>query len=412
MEGFSMVANNTGDSAARFHMRGLNPGSVYWFQVSAINIVGVSEWSPVSFPLRTKTAPPDAPGKPVVTTVALMDNVVNAWLRWQRPGSNGGEIMGYAVWMRDTSDPNWQTVVHHTRSIDTERTISGLVAGRHYEFTVAALNTFGVGLRSRASATVKTPSGQPGSGVAAVEMNVQISGVTKEDIEGRDKSALQDSIATVLKVAGISSGEIAITEIAEIDDTEDKASPGSGGESGAMVGLQITCEGALKAKDVAGRLQEVVSTGEISQAFSNERHMRLGEDVADAAVGMQSAPQVESSGSPPPWTTNVESQLPDSGRCEGKCGSLELHWTSGEGLSSGQLFPPPVEGYAIYSISAMQRRDGDLNFTTMIANTGNNATTVKLFDLKPGEGYEFKTAAITVDGSSILSAASVPASML
>jgi hypothetical protein len=136
-------------------------GSLYDFQVSAINIAGTSEVStpPVSSTPRT------VPGQPAITSVERGNGQVT--VNFTSPVSDGGSIItGYTV----TSDPQGIIQSGTTSSI----IIGGLTNGTEYTFTVKATNVAGDGPASTSSSPI-TPATVPGKAidVVAVAGNTQ-----------------------------------------------------------------------------------------------------------------------------------------------------------------------------------------------------------------------------------------------
>ena len=85
------------------------------------------------------------PGQPVKVTAVAGD--ASADISWRAPASGGGAITGFVV----TAAPGGAAL--RTTSA-TSVHVAGLVNGRRYTFTVAAINAAGTGARSRPSNTV------------------------------------------------------------------------------------------------------------------------------------------------------------------------------------------------------------------------------------------------------------------
>ncbi|WP_158510569.1 fibronectin type III domain-containing protein [Actinoplanes friuliensis] len=87
-----------------------------------------------------------APGPPTRVAATAQDR--SALVRWKPPESTGGSpVSGYVV----TAQPGGATI---TTTAVTSVQVGGLVNGRRYTFTVAAVNVAGTGARSRPSAPV------------------------------------------------------------------------------------------------------------------------------------------------------------------------------------------------------------------------------------------------------------------
>ncbi|MDG4808904.1 fibronectin type III domain-containing protein [Micromonospora sp. WMMD1120] len=97
------------------------------------------------------------PGTPATPTAVA--GVTSATVSWTAPASNGSPITGYLI------TPIRDGVTQPTLSFDastTSRTLTGLTAGASYAFRVAAVNAFGTGAASPASAAV-VPYTLPGA---------------------------------------------------------------------------------------------------------------------------------------------------------------------------------------------------------------------------------------------------------
>jgi Ca2+-binding RTX toxin-like protein len=140
-----------GPAATARIVNGLINGTVYTFQVRAVNDVGVGPLSAPSAPVMPQ-GPPAAPT--IGTAVRGNQQATVSWT----PNSDGGSpITGYNVQVRIAG------VVQSTVSFGstpTTQTITGLTNGTAYTFRVQAVNLFGVGALSTASNAV-TPATVP-----------------------------------------------------------------------------------------------------------------------------------------------------------------------------------------------------------------------------------------------------------
>ena len=128
---------------------GLTNGTAYTFTVAAINGIGTGGSSAQSNAVTPATTP-DAPtiGTPTAGTG-------EATVPWTAPVSDGGSaITGYVVTPYILGVP--QTPVTFL-SAATTQTVTGLLGGTTYTFTVAAINAVGTGGSSAESDPV-TPS--------------------------------------------------------------------------------------------------------------------------------------------------------------------------------------------------------------------------------------------------------------
>jgi hypothetical protein len=130
----------TGTTAS---VTGLANGATYTFTVSAFNAVGTGPSSSASNPVTT----PDVPGAPV-NVDAVAGNQL-ALLSWTAPAETGGSpITSYSVSIQPLASAA-QVVVSGTSA-----TVTPLVNGTAYTFTVAAMNAVGTGPASLPSSPV------------------------------------------------------------------------------------------------------------------------------------------------------------------------------------------------------------------------------------------------------------------
>lgn len=123
-------------------INGLINGRTYSFAVSAHNLAGIGVLS-----VATSTSPSPAPTVPGTPSglVAIPKNA-EVSLSWKAPTRNGSSAIDYYIVYQDGIDI--------THSATNSTTISGLVNGHLYTFTVAAHNSAGTGaIASNVSAT-------------------------------------------------------------------------------------------------------------------------------------------------------------------------------------------------------------------------------------------------------------------
>ncbi|NQW59786.1 fibronectin type III domain-containing protein, partial [bacterium] len=116
---------------------GLTKGTLYTFQVAAVNIAGTGLFAKA---IGSGATPRAVPGTPT-NLVGVVGNAQVA-LTWTAPANNGDEISDYEVkWCLGASC----TAFAHTASADTSITVNNLTNGSAYTFQVAAKNAAGTG---------------------------------------------------------------------------------------------------------------------------------------------------------------------------------------------------------------------------------------------------------------------------
>ena len=133
-------------------VKGLKPGKLYKFEVSAVNKEGESKAARLSDPVLAENPyqPPSEPGEPAI--VDFDDKSVT--LRWGKPANDGGRpISHYVIQKKDmfggwfeamvTSDANTSATI-----ADLEARVPGLSLGKEYQFRVIAVSKAGESLPS------------------------------------------------------------------------------------------------------------------------------------------------------------------------------------------------------------------------------------------------------------------------
>ncbi|MCU1454735.1 MAG: fibronectin type protein, partial [Acidimicrobiales bacterium] len=144
---------------------GLTNGATTTFRVAAVNAVGAGLASLPSAPIVVGApAPPPFP--------SAVPGSGQALVRWKPASPNAGAVTGYAVTVIVGGVAGAPTAFNSTA---TQQTISGLVDGSSYTFSVAAINASGTGLPSPTAAIVvgspvapNQPTTTPGDTQAAV----------------------------------------------------------------------------------------------------------------------------------------------------------------------------------------------------------------------------------------------------
>ncbi|HKW77418.1 MAG TPA: fibronectin type III domain-containing protein, partial [Terriglobales bacterium] len=147
---------------------GLKNGTIYTFVVVATNRIGDSALSLPSNAVTPAAASPAAvPGEPTLVT-AVAGNA-SATVNWTAPVSDGGSpITGYMIVPLINNSPTVLSNVVPAPA--TSATITGLINGNSYTFTVSAINAAGEGGASAPSNAVTpfAPAPPPISGVPGV----------------------------------------------------------------------------------------------------------------------------------------------------------------------------------------------------------------------------------------------------
>ena len=152
--GITATLNQAGSGV--INMTGLTASTTYTFTVTATNSVGTSSASSASNSITT-TAAGSVPGAPTIGT-ATSTSPTTATVSFTAPGSNGGAtITSYTA----TSAPGSITGTLNQAGSGTI-SVSGLVAGTSYTFTVTATNSIGTSNPSIPSNSITMPNPAPG----------------------------------------------------------------------------------------------------------------------------------------------------------------------------------------------------------------------------------------------------------
>jgi uncharacterized repeat protein (TIGR01451 family) len=126
-------------------LTGLTAGASYTFTVAAVNSVGTGAASPAS----SAVVPYAVPSAPTIGSATA--GTAAATLSWSAPSANGSTIVGYVVTPYLGAVPQTPQTFNSTA---TTQTVSGLIGGATYTFTVAAVNAAGAGPASAPSTAV------------------------------------------------------------------------------------------------------------------------------------------------------------------------------------------------------------------------------------------------------------------
>ena len=135
-------------TAQSFTIGGLTLGATYHFRVAAINVVGTGAWARVA---ATPTLSNAVTMQPVTAPVGLSATALPSaaiQLNWAPPQSLfGATLLGYTIqvtaWTGVGPPSSWTTIAANTGSTGTTYTVSNLVPGNHYWFSVSAVTTAG-----------------------------------------------------------------------------------------------------------------------------------------------------------------------------------------------------------------------------------------------------------------------------
>ena len=160
----------TGSTALTFDYTGLTQPVFLIFQVAALSPNGSSAWSAPSAPVSPETRP----SPPTKVRVTAADR--SATLTWNPPADlAGGTLSGYRIEVRNGDDQPWRVLTATTGTTATRYHVENLMNATLYEFRLAAITQFGVGLPSTSVSAV--PYGVPGlpTNVAAAPGNASVS---------------------------------------------------------------------------------------------------------------------------------------------------------------------------------------------------------------------------------------------
>ena len=132
---------NTGSTATTFTHTGLQPATVYRYQVRAINSVGFGPWSQEA----SDDTYPDKPSAPFNLT-ARADGTSQIDLSWSAPRNTGGApILGYRIEASDDGGGTWTIIRRNTGTAATTFSDQGLQPATTRRYRVSAINTAGTG---------------------------------------------------------------------------------------------------------------------------------------------------------------------------------------------------------------------------------------------------------------------------
>ncbi|HEY5110994.1 MAG TPA: fibronectin type III domain-containing protein, partial [Acidimicrobiales bacterium] len=203
--GYTVIANPggatcsvNGPTATSCVVSGLVNGTTYTFTVVASAGTSTSAGESNSVTPEVSSAPPVAPGTP--TNVTAVAGNTSATVTWVDPSSNGGApITNYTV----TSSPGGATCTDNS-AIATSCTVTGLMDGTTYTFTVVATNSAGTSASSGASNAVM-PAASPGAPGAPTNVTA-VAGNTSATVTWVDPSTNGGTLITSYTVTSSPDG--------------------------------------------------------------------------------------------------------------------------------------------------------------------------------------------------------------
>ncbi|KGL90304.1 Immunoglobulin-like and fibronectin type III domain-containing protein 1 [Charadrius vociferus] len=138
-----LPVNNVPLADKKLKMTNLKKGLQYEFRVAAVNAAGIGDASEPSQPVFARDST-KSPGQ-VQDLKVSSSNSTGVTLTWKRPeAKDGGDVKGYEVEMRSSSNLNW-TKCNALPIEATTYTVKGLQAKERYFLRVRALNDSGPG---------------------------------------------------------------------------------------------------------------------------------------------------------------------------------------------------------------------------------------------------------------------------
>ena len=331
------ITRNTGSTATTYEHTGLQPATVYRYQVAAINRVGAGQWS-----LEAVTSTrPDVPDPPTGLTARPM-GASQIDLAWNAPRSTGGAaVTGYRIEGSSNGGRTWRIIRSNTGSTATTYSHRGLQPATTWHYRVSAINTAGVGEASsvaRATTEATVPN-------APRDLTAEADGTSRIDLAWR--------------------------------------APGSDG------GARVTGYRIEVSADGGDTWQTLVAnTGRTSTSYAHTglapastRHYRVS---AINRIGVGGASGVASA------TTDATVPDPPTGLTATATSptQIDLAWTA-----------PAYNGGAEISGYRIEVSETGQNWVNLVANTGSTATSYAHTGLLPGSQRFYRVSAINVAGT-------------
>ena len=131
---------------------GLNVGTIYYYKVKAINVIGQGSFSTVASKMAG-----DIPGSPGLTLTTISDTKIKLDYNLSSYNLAQYPILGYKIQV-STDAQNWTTLVENTQA--KTYTATGLTPLTEYTFRVAVINALGVGNYATSSISTFGPPSQ------------------------------------------------------------------------------------------------------------------------------------------------------------------------------------------------------------------------------------------------------------
>ena len=331
------ITRNTRSTATTYEHTGLQPATVYRYQVAAINRVGAGQWS-----LEAVTSTrPDVPDPPTGLTARPM-GASQIDLAWNAPRSTGGAaVTGYRIEGSSNGGRTWRIIRSNTGSTATTYSHRGLQPATTWHYRVSAINTAGVGEASsvaRATTEATVPN-------APRDLTAEADGTSRIDLAWR--------------------------------------APGSDG--GARITgyrIEVSADGSNTWQTlVANTGSTSTSHADTGLAPASTRHYRVS---AINRIGVGHASSVASA------TTDATVPDPPTGLTATATSptQIDLAWTE-----------PAYDGGAAVTGYRIEVSETGQNWVNLVANTGSTATSYAHTGLLPGSQRFYRVSAINVAGT-------------
>ena len=150
---WTVLVSNTRTAGTQYHHQDLDPGTTWYYRVSAINSVGAGEASKVT----SATTDPVRPDKPTKLT-ATANGATRIDLQWLAPEYDGGSpVTGYRIEVFEDGGTAWRDLVGNTRSVSTEHAHTDLDPASTRTYRVTAINAAGAGNPSNMATATTDP---------------------------------------------------------------------------------------------------------------------------------------------------------------------------------------------------------------------------------------------------------------